>query len=80
MPSLCRLECDGQYLLNANFSYIITDPTQFDPSTPLAFAPEGIAQIYILSFGVRMLAKALATLSPTGHSITCALAASKPAL
>ena len=30
------IESDNTFL-NENFSYIITDPTQFDPSTPLAF-------------------------------------------
>ena len=31
------VESDNMFL-NENFSYIITDPTQFDPGTPLTFA------------------------------------------
>ena len=31
------VESDNTFL-NENFSYIITDPTQFDPGTPLTFS------------------------------------------
>ena len=34
------IESDNTFL-NENFSYLITDPTQFDPGTPLAFAFKG---------------------------------------